>query len=95
MALQIKQLVRTASIPIRTAGRYNRYNYADTDAAATIIAAGYFNDARSMLKVNDRIDIMAAWDAVTANGDIVEVKVTAVPATGDITVAVNTEAVGT
>lgn len=94
MPLDIKSLVRTCSIPVNNQGRFHRYDYATPDAAATVLAAGYFNGARDLLKVNDRIDVMAVWHPTNNTGDILETRVTAVPATGDVTVAVNTEAAG-
>lgn len=64
---------------------------ATDDAAATVLAAGALNDNRSELKVNDIIIIMAV---AGGTGDMLIVKVTAVPASGNVTIAVNSEASG-
>lgn len=57
------------------------YN-AGADTVATVTAAGYFNDVRGMLRVGDRIDLTAAADTAFR-----VLSVTAVPSTGDVTVA--------
>lgn len=89
MAFNIRSLVLVASTPVGTNDAVNWYKYAAADAAATVATAGYFNDARSKLKVNDAIDIMAV---ATGTGDQLRVTVTAAPATGNVTVAVDPEA---
>jgi hypothetical protein len=62
----------------------NFYQYAHiTDTLAQIAAAGYFNDFRGSLQVGDRIDVVAV--ATPATDSYV---VTAVPASGAVTVAV-------
>lgn len=92
MALNIRSLALANSTPYGTAGKtVNWYNYGTADAVATVIAAGYFNGARDKLKVNDSIDAMCLADGV---GDRVSLIVTAVPAAGNVTVAVNTDAGG-
>jgi hypothetical protein len=96
MAYNPRSLVLFASCPIAaTAGTDQStckfFVYADADAAATILAAGYFNADRDKLKVNDVIIIMSV---ATGTGDLLIVKVTAAPATGNVTVAVNSEASG-
>lgn len=64
---------------------------ASDDDAATVLTAGYLNDNRAELAVNDVIIIMAV---AGGTGDMLIVKVTAVPATGNVTIAVNSEASG-
>lgn len=93
MALNLRSLALGPSTPFGTASKaISWYKYATADAAATVIAAGYFNGARDKLKVNDQIDAVCVADGV---GDRVSVIVTAVPAApGDVTVAVNTDASG-
>lgn len=70
------------------------YDYATTDAVATVVAAGYFNGLRDdgKIKVNDYINCYCVMGGA---GDKVELVFTAVPATGNVTVAVNGEASGT
>lgn len=93
MALNIRSLVLEASVPFANdTAPINFYKYATPDAAATVVAAGYFNNARDKLRVNDVITVMAV---ATGVGDILQMIVTAVPASGNITVAVNGEAAGT
>jgi hypothetical protein len=91
MALDIKALVRMVSVPVSAGVTYTKWAYASADAAATIVAAGYFNGARDQLKVNDTIDVMAVQGGT---GDWLLLKATAVPASGDVTTAVNAEAAG-
>lgn len=67
------------------------YKAAYIDAAATVSAAGFFNFARGYLQVNDMIEVMTV---ANGTGDVLNLKVTAVPASGDVTVAVNSEAAG-
>lgn len=86
MALNKRNLALFASVPTGVANKsINFYKYAIADALAVILAAGYFNDVRDKLHVNDVIDIVASADGAA---DMVSVKVTAVPAAGsDVTVA--------
>lgn len=92
MALKLQSLVLQASVPhTPDVVPVNFYCYATPDAVATVIAAGYFNNARSKLNVNDVIDALCV---ATGTGDRVSVIVTAVPASGNVTVAVNTDATG-
>ncbi|RWN78073.1 MAG: hypothetical protein EOS02_09950 [Mesorhizobium sp.] len=92
MALNLRSLALANSTPYGTAGKtVNWYSYATADAVATVIAAGYFNDARAKLKVNDVIEALCVADGV---GDRVSLIVTAAPASGNVTVAVNTDASG-
>lgn len=89
MAFNIRSLSLYASAPVDTNVAVNFYTYATADAAATVLAAGYFNDARSKLQVNDVIECMAV---ATGTGDRLKLTVTAAPATGNVTVAVDPEA---
>lgn len=89
MSFNIRSLVLYASCPVDTNKAVNFYKYATPDAAATVLTAGYFNDARSKLKVNDAIEIVAV---ANGTGDQLRVTVTAAPASGNVTVAVDPEA---
>ncbi|MER2536046.1 MAG: hypothetical protein ABTQ31_12870 [Rhizobiaceae bacterium] len=92
MAFNAGSLALYNSCPYGTAGKtINFYGYATADDAATVLTAGYFNEARAKLKVNDSIDAMCVADGT---GDRLGLKVTAVPASGNVTVAVNTDASG-
>jgi hypothetical protein len=92
MAFNARSLCLFNSTPYGAASKtVNWYGYGTPDAAATVVAAGYFNGARDKLKVNDVIMAMTVADGV---GDLLVLKATAVPASGDVTVAVNSEAAG-
>ena len=67
------------------------FSYATADAVATVTTAGYFNGARAKLKVNSVIDALCVADGTA---DRVSLIVTAVPASGNVTVAINTDASG-
>ncbi len=93
MALSPLSLSLYASVPI--AGRtepLNFYKYGTPDAPATVIAAGYFNALRTKpLRVGDVIDAVCS---VNGTPDRISMLITAVPASADITVAINTDASG-
>jgi hypothetical protein len=92
MALALRSLVLEHSVPHTTdVAPVNWYKYATADAVATVIADGYFNNARDKLRVNDVIDAMCVANGV---GDRVSLKVLTVPASGNVTTAVNTDASG-
>lgn len=84
MAFDPKSLIQMCSMP-RGAGKTTTiWGYSSADAVATIEAAGYFNSDRGKLKANDIIVAMALADAT---GVQLLLKVTASPATGNVTVA--------
>lgn len=92
MAFQARSLCLYNSVPYGSGGaRVDFFNYATADAAATVIAAGYFNAARAKLKVND---VITAMTSAGGTGDVLQLRVTAVPASGDIAVVVDGEASG-
>ncbi len=64
-------------------GGVSFYTYSTADAAASVLAAGYFNAVQPKLKANDVILAMCARDAA---GDFVQMKVTASPSGGTVTV---------
>lgn len=71
----------------------NVYEYATGDAVATVIAAGYFNVLRDdgRIRVNDIVNAQCVMGGVA---DFVRLIFTAVPATGNVTTAINTGASG-
>lgn len=92
MALNARALILEHSVPYAVdTPPCNFYKYATTDAVATVIAAGYFNQTFQTLRVNDVIDAMCVMGGTA---DRVGLIVTAVPAGGNVTVAVNTDASG-
>lgn len=95
MALNIRSVVLAHSIPYAAdTPPCNVFEYATTDAVATVVAAGYFNGLRDVgkIRVNDYIN---CYCVMGGTGDKVELVFTAVPSTGSVTVAVNGEAAGT
>ena len=92
MALNIRSLSLSNSVPVGTAGdNVGWYQYATADTAAVVTTAGYFNSAANKLKVGDVIDCVCGWGGTI---DRVSVVVTAVTSTV-VTFAVNVDAVGT
>lgn len=98
MALSQRSLVRRShQTPIglaagtpsdRLAGGWD---YATDDAAATVETAGYFNGARAFLRVGDVItSVMAAGGTPVLKQYVV----TAVPASGNITTALQATTAG-
>lgn len=65
--------------------------YATDDAAATVETAGYFNGARAFLRKGD---ILLATMANGGTPITKQYAFTAVPATGDVTIAIQTVAAG-
>lgn len=85
MAYNKDQLSKLANVfPVAAApeSRQLWWYEAGADAIAAVVTAGYFNDARSILNVGDRILVVCNTEA-----DFRVVKVTAVPATGNVTTA--------
>jgi len=78
-----RSLIRTVTVPVVVGTNVKRYQFSQETALATILTAGYFNFAREVLAVGDIIDIISG--ATTAR-DLATVKVTAVPAAGNVTV---------
>jgi hypothetical protein len=94
MALNKRSIVQAHSVPwAPDLPPCNIYEYATADAVATVIAAGYFNGLRDdqRIRVNDVINSQCVMGGVA---DFVRLIITAVPATGNVTVAVNTGAAG-
>ena len=96
MALIVRHLVRFASVPYGTSGNkaQNHYVYATEDTFAVVAAAGYFNDARGVLRTDDIIRFMSDMGSATerpnwhrvvvpddAAADVTTVQITATLAT--------------
>jgi hypothetical protein len=84
MAFEPRSLTRISSSPYGVAvngNQVSKYFYATEDAAATVLAAGYFNANRANLHVNDLIECMCVAAGV---GDWILLVVLTVPA-GNIT----------
>lgn len=94
MALNKRAFVQAHSIPYAVdTPPLTISAYATTDAVATVIAAGYFNGLRDdgTIRVNDVVECNCVMGGVA---DYVRLIFTAVPATGNVTTAVNTGASG-
>jgi len=89
MTFKIRSLALYASVPYDTNKSVRFYKYATIDAAATVLTAGYFNDARDKLQVNDVIECVTS---AGGTGDRIVVRVTAVPSSGNVTVTVDAAA---
>lgn len=85
MALNLDQLNKVANLyPVAGAAesRQTWHYEAGADTVAAVAAAGYFNGARSLLNVGDKILVFGSGATVAGL-----LNVTAVPATGNVTTA--------
>lgn len=86
MAFNANQLTKVANLmPVAGAAESRQlwWYEAGADSVAGVAAAGYFNDARSLLNVGDRIYVVGETGTVLGH-----IAVAAVPATGNVTSAV-------
>ncbi|WP_377299627.1 hypothetical protein [Rhizobium sp. SGZ-381] len=83
MAHQPTQLRRSNSITLTGNVKVHFFDYATNHTKAETIAAGYFNDSRAALSVSSIIDAVIDVDGTPA---YVKMRVTAVPASGNVTV---------
>ena len=85
-----RALRRYAEVPVLDAttgaatGKVQFFKHGTNATAAEVLAAGHFNFARSRLAVGDRIEAVCDHDGTAA---AINVTVTAVPATSNVTVA--------
>jgi hypothetical protein len=70
----LSKIAELKPAPGKSHGRQRWHYEGVADTVAAIVTAGYFNNARKILKVGDRIDIVANNEA-----DYRVLKVTAVP----------------
>lgn len=84
MAHNPRALSRAASSGYGDNQSCSLFFYRSTDPLATVLTAGYFNNSRSQLNAGDQI-LVTADTGANLTGD--HLLVTAVPATGNITVA--------
>lgn len=84
MAHNAKALSRFSSSGYTDQTARSIFFLATADAAATVLTAGYFNDSRAQL-VKD--DVIFAIVDINASSALLQLIVTAVPATGNVTVA--------
>ena len=91
MAFDKRALSRAATSQYAAGASASMHFLATADAAAAVIAAGYFNDAREMLQVGD---IVFASVGIGGTADTLLLRVTAVPASGNVTTTAETGASG-
>jgi hypothetical protein len=72
------------SLPGR-AGMVSFFDYATPDTLATVVAAGYFNNARARLQAGDVVQVAAGIGGTPATDSYV---FASVPATGNVTVTI-------
>jgi hypothetical protein len=91
MAHEPRQLRRYNSITLSGNRTIHFCNYATDHTAAEVVTAGYFNDSRAALTVGSIIDAVIDVDGTKDN---IRVRVTAAPASGNVTVAYDGVAAG-
>lgn len=85
----LSKIAELKPAPSTNNGRQLWHYEAVAESVATCAAAGYFNNARGLLKVDDRIIVIG--DTATDFGIL---SVTAAPATGNVTTSIITTAGG-
>ncbi len=81
-----RQLRREHATAIAGVGQLQFFRYITEATEAEVIAAGWFNNAREQLTVGS---IITAIVDATAAKTFIRLRVTAVPATGNVTVTSN------
>lgn len=84
MAFDKKVLSRFGSVAPAANSTISFFLYASNDAKSAIVADGYFNDAREQLQKSDLIIAVCDLDGTP---DMTILRTTAVPASGNVTVA--------
>ncbi len=79
-----RALKRYNSITLASNRVISFYNYAADETAAEVVAAGWFNECRDVVKVGDCVDAVVDVDGTP---DRISLRFTAVPSTGNVTVA--------
>ena len=91
MAYSATSLVRIASIAVAMGRSISVHGFGTPDAAATVETSGYFNAARGRLAKGDIIMAAMVIDGTPVLKNYV---VTAVPASGNVTIALQTATAG-
>ena len=91
MAYEPKALVRVANSYVTDSVTMGAHIYGTPDLAAVVETAGYFNGARAKLTVGD---VITASMGIGSTQKLKILVVTAVPATGNVTVALQTTTAG-
>ncbi|MCA1241869.1 hypothetical protein LC092_05430 [Stappia stellulata] len=91
MAHSKKALSRIATSDLGLTNQTDTYVYSTNDTLAETIAAGYFNDSRKTVKPGDVVFALIDKDGTPSHAVI---RFVAVPATGDVTVALESVVLG-
>lgn len=97
MSFTTRALARISQIPVgsaagaATAQQCSVFRYATADAAATVETAGYFNNARAQLAVGD---VIIATMVATGTPVLKNYVVLTVPASGNVTIGLQTTTAG-
>ncbi|CDZ67634.1 Hypothetical protein NGAL_HAMBI2605_59150 [Neorhizobium galegae bv. orientalis] len=86
-----RALKRYNTVTLPSNRQVSWYNYAANETAAEVIAAGWFNTCREVVKVGDCVDAIVDVDGTI---DRIAFRFTAVPSTGNVTVAYDGDAAG-
>lgn len=84
-----RSLIRAATVPQAPGTKVNVYHFSQPVSLATMLADGYFNFANGYLQVGDVIHLLGG--ATAAAREMATCTVTAVPSSGDVTVATDTD----
>lgn len=89
MAFDPKALKRIDTVLLSGSRKVHFFNFATDDTLAEVTTAGYFNSVRDALAVHSIIHAVVDIDG-TAN--YATIRLTAVPASGNVTAAIDTPA---
>jgi hypothetical protein len=91
MSYEARALKRYNTVTLPGNRQVSWYNYATNDTAAEVVAANYFDKARDTVKVGDCVDAIIDVDGTI---DRISFRFTAVPTSGNVTVAYDGDAAG-
>lgn len=77
-----RSMIRIYTVPVAPGTKVNGYVHATTEAAATVLAAGYFNFFRDTAKVGDQVTVICG---VGGTVDVLSLKFLTVPSSGNVT----------
>ena len=86
-----RALKRNMTITLSGNRQVSWYNYATDNTAAEVVAAGWFNTCRDVVRVGDCVDAIIDVDGTI---DRISFRFTAVPSSGNVTVAYDGDAAG-
>lgn len=83
MALNKRNFKLITTLNLAAAVSVSWWAYASADTIPQMLTAGYFNDLRDRLSVNDRLDLVGSASGI---GDFLTVRIASVPASGNVLV---------